>query len=75
MTVNVMRAQQGGKKHAVMAWLYLPSLWPDEDVVVLGQGLAATLADMLLLHASEVQVVTSIVTSVLVVEAGETLRW
>lgn len=75
MTVNVVRAQQGGKAYGVMAWLYLPSLWSEDDVVALGEGLAVTLADTLHLHASEVQVVTSIVTSGLVVEAGETLRW
>ena len=75
MTVNVLRAKQGGKGYGVMAWLYLPSLWSKEDVVALGEGLAAALADVVHVHASEAQVVTSIVTSGLVVEAGETLRW
>ena len=75
MTVNVVRAQQGGKGYEVMAWLYLPSLWPEEDVAALGEGLAVALADVVHVRPSEVQVVTSIVTSGLVVEAGETLRW
>jgi hypothetical protein len=75
MTVKVVDAQQGGKAYAVMAWLYLPSLWPEEDVVALGEGLAAALADVLHVDASAVQVLTSIVNSGLVVDGGETLRW
>jgi hypothetical protein len=59
----------------VMAWLYLPSLWSEEDVVALGEGLAGALADVLHVSASAVQVLTSIVGSGSVVEGGETLRW
>jgi hypothetical protein len=75
MTVNVVNGKQGGKAYAVMAWLYLPSLWSEDDVRALGEGLAAALAEVLHIGASEVQVLTSIVTSGLVVEHGETLRW
>ena len=75
MTVNVVHAQQGGKRYAAMAWLYLPSLWSEPDVVALSEGLAAALADVVRVRPSAVQVVTSIVTSGSVVEAGETLRW
>lgn len=75
MTVNVVHAGQGGKRYAVMAWLYLPSLWSEEDVAALGEGLAAALADVADVQPSAVQVLTSIVTSGSVVEAGETLRW
>lgn len=75
MTVNLARTQQGGKRYGAMAWLYLPSLWDDDDVVTLGEGLAAALADVLALDQSEVQVLTSIVTPGLVVENGRALHW
>ncbi len=75
MTVNVVQAHQGGKKYAVMAWLYLPSLWSEEEVVLLSEGLAAVLADVVQVDPSSVQVLTSILTSGSVVEAGTTLRW
>jgi len=75
MTVNVVQARQGGKKYAVMAWLYLPSLWSEEEVVLLSEGLAAALADVAQVEPSSVQVLTSIVTSGSVVEVGTTLRW
>ncbi len=75
MTVNVVQAHQGGKKYAVLAWLYLPSLWSEEEVILLSEGLAAALADVTQVEPSSVQVITSIVTSGSVVEAGTTLRW
>ena len=75
MTVNLVPVDQGGKPYAVMAWLYLPSLWSEDDVVVLSEGLAAALADLFRVQSSAVQVLTSIVESGLVVEAGETLHW
>ncbi len=75
MTVNVVQAHQGGKKYPVMAWLYLPSLWSKEEVVVLSEGLAAALAEVAHVEPSSVQVLTSILTSGSVIEAGTTLRW
>ena len=75
MTVNLVQVEQGGKRYAVMAWLYLPSLWSEEDLVALTEGLAAALADVFRVQSSAIQVVTSIVESGLVVEAGETLHW
>ena len=30
MTLNLVASRQGGKRYSAMAWLYLPSLWPDE---------------------------------------------
>jgi hypothetical protein len=75
MTVNLVHMRQGGKRYPVMAWLYLPSLWSDEDVVSLSEGLAVALADVLHVQLSGVQVLTFVVTSGSVVEAGETLRW
>jgi hypothetical protein len=75
MTINLLEAHQAGKRYAVMAWLYLPSIWPDDAVAVLSEGLAAALADAFVVEPSSVQVVTSIVASGLVVEDGETVTW
>lgn len=75
MTVNLISVSQGGKRYAAMAWLYLPSLWSDEDVVALGEGLAAALAATLSVEPHAVQVLTTVVTSSSVIEAGQALRW
>jgi hypothetical protein len=75
MTINLLEAHQAGKRYAVMAWLYLPSIWPDDAVGVLSEGLAAALADAFVVEPSSVQVVTSIVASGFVVEDGETVNW
>jgi hypothetical protein len=75
MTINLLEALQAGKPYAVMAWLYLPSVWPDDAVTALSEGLAAALADAFVVEPSSVQVVTSIVASGLVVEGGETVHW
>jgi hypothetical protein len=75
MTVNVVQARQGGRRYAVMAWIYLPSLWSEEEVILLSEGLAAALADLAHVELSSVKVLTSILTSGSVVEAGTTLRW
>ncbi len=75
MTVNVVHTHQGGKRYAVMAWLYLPSLWSEDEVAALSEGLSAALADVSHVPPSGVQVLTSIVTSGSVVEAGKTLHW
>jgi hypothetical protein len=75
MTLNVAYVQQGGKRYAVIAWLYLPSLWSQSDVVALSEGLAAALVEVMEVEPSAVQVVTSIVASGSVVEAGKTVAW
>ncbi len=75
MTVNVVPAQQGGKRYGVMAWLCLPSSWSEQEVVALGEGLAAALAEVFQVQPAAVQVVTSVVPSGSVVEGGKTLRW
>jgi len=75
MTVNLIAARQGGKRYAAMAWLSLPSLWSEEDVIALSEGLAAALGDALVLDPPSVQVVTSIVPSGLVVEGGQAVHW
>lgn len=75
MTVNLISVTQGGKRYAAMAWLYLPSLWSDEDVVALGEGLAEALAATFGVEDTAIQVLTTVVTSGSVIEAGEALRW
>ena len=75
MTINVLAAHRAGRQYAVMAWLYLPSLWSEQGVIALAEGLAAALADLSDAEPSAVQVLTSVVTSGTVVEGGKTLRW
>jgi hypothetical protein len=75
MTLDLVAVQRGGKRYAAIAWLYLPSLWSDEAVSALSTGLAGALAEALNVEASSVQVLTSILTSGLVVEAGEIVHW
>jgi hypothetical protein len=75
MTLDLVAVQRGGKRYAAIAWLYLPSLWPEEAVAALSTGLAAALAEALQVESSSVQVLTSILTSGMVVEAGEIVDW
>jgi hypothetical protein len=75
MTLDLVAVEQGGKRYRAIAWLYLPSLWPDEAVAALATGLAAALAEALDVESSSVQVLTSILTSGSVVEAGEIMHW
>jgi hypothetical protein len=75
MTVNLVAAHQGGKRYAAMAWLYLPSLWADDAIVALSEGLAAALSDGLSVDQSSVQVLTLIVPPGRVVEGGSVVHW
>jgi hypothetical protein len=76
MTVNVIaQTGQSGKRYAVMAQLHLPSLWSADDVVRLELGLARALSRGFGVDPADVQVMTSIVASGHVVEAGEVQEW
>lgn len=75
MTLNISAVDQGGKAYAVMAWLYLPSLWSEHHVIALSEGLAAALAGEAGVEPSAVQVITEIVESGAVVESGKIIRW
>ncbi len=75
MTINVVPADQGGKAYTVMAWLYLPSLWSDDEVVALGEGLATALANGAAVDTTAIQVITTIVHPGYVIESGTTLYW
>ena len=76
MTINIIASsKQIGNKYRVMANLYLPSMWSDQNITELQVGLARALAQYFTLALSEVHVVTSIVKSGLVVESGENSTW
>lgn len=75
MTINLISAQQGGKRYGAMAWLYLPSLWDDHAVESLSEGLAAALAEVLRIDDRSVLVLTTIVQPGLVVEDGRVVSW
>jgi hypothetical protein len=76
MTINVIGGtSQTGAPYRVLAFLYLPSLWSPEQVRQLQVGLARALGRGFDAAPAEVQVITSIVESGHVVEAGETQNW
>lgn len=76
MTINLIAGtRQAGARYRVMAFLHLPSLWASEQVRQLQVGLAKALARGFAVTPAEVQVITSIVESGHVVEAGETQDW
>jgi hypothetical protein len=76
MTVNIIRGStQLGNRYQVMATLLLPSIWSKADVSSLQTGLARALARYFQVAISEVQVVTTIVESGMVVEDGEEIQW
>ena len=76
MTINVIpSAAQVGAGYRLMAFLYLPSLWSAEQVRALQTGLATALSQVLSLPPADVHVITSIVASGHVVEAGGTQEW
>lgn len=76
MTINLVpTAGQVGAAYRLMAFLYLPSLWSAEQVRTLQAGLADALCQVLSLSPREVHVITSIVASGHVVEAGEPQEW
>ncbi len=75
MTLNVMSGTQGGKRYAVIAWLYLPTLWSAGDAEALTIGLARSLAGALDLPSDQVLVVRTGVESGSVVDGGKPVHW
>ena len=76
MTINIMASRaQFGNRYDVMATLLLPSMWSGEDISALQTGLARALSQHFALPPEQVHVVTNIVDSGFVVEAGEELSW
>jgi len=76
MTVNLVTGtQQHGKKYAVMATLWLPSIWSKTEISSLQSGLARALATYHGIALSEVHVITQLVNSGMVVEEGNLMQW
>lgn len=76
MTVNIIAStQQLGNKYFVMANLLLPSVWSSASISTLQTGLAKALAKYFNIAIGQVHVVTNIVNSGMVVEAGQEVTW
>lgn len=75
MTVNIVRAHQGGKRYAVIASLTLPSLWTGDEIERLARGLSDALVDVAAVPAESVMVMTAVVGSGAVIEGGQPVRW
>lgn len=72
MTVNVVEVtEQYGKPYSVLATLYLPTLWSPDRISALQLGLAKTLAQCFNQPLAQVFVITTLVVSGQVVEAGQ----
>ncbi len=76
MTLNIIeRVQQEGSAYEVMTQLYLPSLWSQDDIELLQLGLADALATYFDIAIGDVQIITHVVESGMVVEDGEVATW
>lgn len=76
MTINlVTSSDQLGNRYKIMADLKLPSLWSTDEISSIQLGLAKALAQHFSVSIEEVHVVTQIVASGLVVEAGQEIKW
>lgn len=76
MTINIITSSvQLGKRYKIMANLSLPSMWAASDISLLQIGLARALSRYFSVSIQEVHVITNIVTSGLVVESGQELKW
>jgi len=75
MTVNVASVVQVGVPKAVIARLYLPTLWSQAQVDALQVGLARACAEVFGVDADGVQVLTFLLPSGRVVEGGAVERW
>lgn len=76
MTINLVTSdEQQGCHYAVMVNLLLPTLWTASEVSSLQLGLARALTLYFDVNLKEVFIVTSIVNSGLLVEAGKEIKW
>lgn len=76
MTINIItNNQQFGSKYKVMVTLDLPSLWSEQSISSLQRGLAMALSKYFRQPLSEVFIITNIVESGRVVEAGQEITW
>ncbi|CAH1386597.1 conserved hypothetical protein [Candidatus Nitrotoga sp. M5] len=76
MTINIVSSsEQLGNKYKIMANLSLPSMWSTSDISSLQIGLAKALSQYFAFAINEVHVITNIVTSGMVVESGQEIKW
>lgn len=76
MTVNFIESKaQFGNEYFVMANLYLPSVWSSASISSIQIGLSKSLAEYFNITIDQVQVITSIVSSGMVVEDGQEIKW
>jgi len=76
MTINIIYShEQLGKQYKIMAHLMLPSIWSKSDISSLQIGLATALSQHFLVDINDIQVITNIITSGLVVESGKEINW
>ena len=76
MTVNIITSsEQLGSKYKIMANLSLPSMWSASDISLLQLGLAKSLSHYFAVTINEVHVITNIVTSGMVVDSGQEVKW
>ena len=76
MAINIMNSNdQFGYNYKVMANLYLPSLWSGPNASALQMGLAKVLSKYFKQAIDQVHIVTTIVESGMVVEAGQEQKW
>lgn len=76
MTVNFIPSnQQLGDQYFVMATLLLPSMWSSSNISSIQTGLSKALAQYFNIAVDQVHVVTSIINSGMVVEAGQEIKW
>ncbi|MTI40240.1 hypothetical protein [Fulvivirga lutimaris] len=76
ITLNVFTDfVQYGNKDAAMVNLYLPSLWPQQDVENIQSSLSGLLEKYLKIEPDQVFIMTSIIQSGHVFSDGKTERW
>ena len=76
MTLNIIQmAAQHGAACPIMAFLYLPTLWRNDQRDALQLGLARALSEGFAVETGSIQVVTSLVESGCTVAAGRIETW
>ncbi|MBC9796109.1 hypothetical protein [Sinomicrobium weinanense] len=66
---------QAGKSYAILANLYLPALWSDQDVRNIQQSLLEVLSGNFHVREEDIFIMTSIIQSGHVVENGQIITW
>lgn len=76
ININLIETKiQAGNEYKIIANLYLPSLWNDEDISHIQLSLGRLIIKHLNLTLKDVFIMTSIIQSGNVVENGNTKKW